>query len=82
MISCHRKTLHYNPLSCRCYADRGNLRVEVQSIGDIEYIDSADFTFRQDTFEILQAWYSSSLANDFSNGNNESWTDQSVLVKT
>ena len=57
------------------------MRVEVQSIGgDIEYIDSsADFTFRQDTFEILQAWYSSySLANDFSNGEIiESWTDQS-----
>ena len=37
------------------------MRVEVQSIGgEIEYIDSsADFTFKQDTFEILQAWYSS-----------------------
>ena len=58
---------------------QATMRVEVQSIGgEVESIEStSDFSFKGNTFETLQGWYSAyELANNYNNGETISdWQD-------
>ena len=58
---------------------QATMRVEVQSIGgEVQTVNtSSDFSFKGNTFETLQGWYSGySLADDYNNGEIlSSWSD-------